>query len=137
MTTFKVSEAAALLGVSDDTIRRWADSGRLTLSPGAGGRLVVDGAELAVVAQEQAAESALATAFPSSRASARNRITGIVTRVVKDGVMAQVELQAGPFRVVSLMSREAADELELAPGSLASASIKATTVVIEVPEARK
>ena len=76
-------------------------------------------------------------AFPRSRASARNRITGIVTRVVKDGVMAQVELQAGPFRIVSLMSREAADELQLEPGTLATASVKATTGVIELPEAHK
>ena len=135
-TQFKVSEAAALLGVSDDTVRRWADAGRLTLLPGANGRALVDGLELAGLAQELAAESALAAAFPTSRASTRNRITGIVTRVLKDGVMAQVELQAGPFRIVSLMSREAADELELEPGTLASASVKATTVVIELPETR-
>ncbi len=68
-----------------------------------------------------------------TRASARNRFTGLVTNVIKDAVMTQVELQAGPFRVVSLISREAADELELAPGVLAVASIKATNVVIEVP----
>lgn len=148
---FRVSEAAALLGVSDDTIRRWADAGRLTLSPGVAtpsgksetsgasgtsgtaGPLSVDAAQLAAVAQELAAESALAAAFPATKASARNRLTGIVTKVTKDGVMAQVEMQAGPFRIVSLMSREAADELELEPGSLAVASVKATTVVIEVP----
>lgn len=135
-TQFTVGEAAALLGVSDDTVRRWADGGRLTLVPGANSRSRVDGRELAGLAQELAAESALAAAFPTSRASARNRITGIVTRVVRDGVMAQVELQAGPFRIVSLMSREAADELELEPGTLASASVKATTVVIETLEAR-
>ncbi len=129
---FRVSEAAALLGVSDDTVRRWADSGRLTLEKGANGRATVDGAELAALAQELAAESALATAFPTRKASARNRLTGIVTKVTKDGVMAQVELQAGPFRIVSLMSREAADELELEPGSLATASVKATNVVIEL-----
>ena len=131
MTKFRVSEAAALLGVSDDTIRRWADAGRLTLSKESG-RSVIEGAELAALAQEVAAESALSTAFPSSRASSRNRITGIVTRVTKDGVMAQVDMQAGPFRIVSLMSREAADELGLEPGSLATASIKATNVVIEI-----
>jgi molybdopterin-binding protein len=132
ITQFRVSEAAALLGVSDDTVRRWADSGRLTLAKAANGRATVDGAELAALAQELAAISALATAFPARKASARNRLTGIVTKVTKDGVMAQVELQAGPFRIVSLMSREAADELELEPGSLASASVKATTVVIEL-----
>jgi len=132
-TAFKVSEAAALLGVSDDTIRRWADAGRLTLSRVANGPSTIDGVELAGLAQELAAESALAEAFPAHRASARNRLTGIVTKVTRDTVMAQVEMQAGPFRVVSLMSREAADELELEPGSLAVASVKATTVVVEIP----
>lgn len=132
MTVYRVSEAAALLSVSDDTVRRWSESGRLTLSK-KDGRAVIDGAELASLAQELATDSALLTAFPSSRASARNRITGVVTRVVKDGVMAQVEMQAGPFRIVSLISREAADELGLEPGSLATASVKATNVVIEVP----
>lgn len=132
MTDFRVSEAAALLGVSDDTIRRWSESGRLALSK-KDGRAVIDGAELASLAQELAADSALSAAFPSPRASARNRITGVVTRVVKDGVMAQVEMQAGPFRIVSLMSREAADELGLEPGSLATASVKATNVVVEIP----
>ena len=134
-TQFKVSEAAALLGVSDDTVRRWADAGRLTLVSGANGRSVVDGKELAGLAQELAAESALSAAFPTSKASARNRIAGIVTKVIKDGVMAQVELQAGPFRIVSLMSREAADELELEPGTLATASVKATNVVVETLDA--
>jgi molybdopterin-binding protein len=131
MPHFRVSEAAALLGVSDDTVRRWADSGRLTLERAANGRQHIDGAELAALATELAAESALTAAFPAARSSARNRITGIVTRVVKDGVMAQVEVQAGPFRIVSLLSREAAEELGLEPGSLATASVKATNVVIE------
>ncbi|MBG6056216.1 molybdopterin-binding protein [Salinibacterium sp. CAN_S4] len=136
-TQFTVAEAAALLGVSDDTVRRWADGGRLELSTGPNGRALVDGRALAALAQELAAESALAAAFPTSKASARNRITGIVTKVTKDGVMAQVELQAGPFRIVSLMSREAADELELEPGTLATASVKATTVVVETLEAHR
>ena len=124
MTAFKVTEAAALLGVSDDTIRRWAEAGRLTLS---GSPQVVDGVELARLAQELAAEPG------ESRSSARNRFTGLVTRVVRDGVMAQVEIQAGPFRVVSLISREAADELNLEPGVLATASVKSTNVVVELP----
>lgn len=136
MTQFKVSEAAALLGVSDDTVRRWADAGRITIHHGAN-RMYIEGADLAPVAQELAAESALAAAFPTSRASARNRITGIVTKVTKDLVMAQVEMQAGPFRIVSLMSAEAATELGLEPGTLATASVKATNVVIELPEAGK
>jgi molybdopterin-binding protein len=130
MTRFTVKEAAALLGVSDDTVRRWADAGRLELT---GSPATVDGARLAALAQELAADSALADAFPHGRASARNRITGIVTKVTKDTVMAQVELQAGPFRIVSLMSAEAATELGLEPGSLATATIKATNVTVEVP----
>ncbi|MCU1410854.1 MAG: MerR family transcriptional regulator [Rhodoglobus sp.] len=133
MTDFTVKEAATLLGVSDDTVRRWADGGRLALKAGANGRSHVEGVELAALAQELAAESELAAAFPTSRASARNRITGIVTKVTKDRVMAQVEMQAGPFRIVSLMSAEAADELGLTPGTLAVASVKATTVVVELP----
>ena len=132
MTQFKVSEAAALLGVSDDTLRRWADAGRITIHKGAN-RMYVEGAELAPLAQELAAESDLAAAFPTSETSARNRITGIVTKVTKDLVMAQVEIQAGPFRIVSLMSSEAATELGLEPGSLATASVKATNVVVELP----
>lgn len=114
---FKVSEAAALLGVSDDTIRRWGDSGRLTLHRRDQAPAVIDGAELASLAREIA--------------EARNRLTGIVTRVVRDTVMAQVEIQAGPFRVVSLISREAADELGLEPGVVAVASVKATNVAVE------
>ena len=133
VTQFRVSEAAALLGVSDDTVRRWADAGRLTLTRQASGPALVDGAELASLSLELAAESALAAAFPASRASARNRLTGIVTKVTKDGVMAQVELQAGPFRLVSLMSREAADELGLETGVRAVATVKATQVSVDVP----
>lgn len=131
-SAFTVREAAALLGVSDDTVRRWADAGRLTLTKG-DGAATVPGAELAAVAQELAAGARLADAFPHARSSARNRATGIVTRVQKDGVMAQVDIQAGPFRFVSLMSREAVDELGLVPGSLAVAAVKATSVVVEVP----
>jgi molybdopterin-binding protein len=131
MTQFRVNEAAALLSVSDDTVRRWAEAGRLTLVKGDNGRSLVEGTQLAALAQELASDATLHTAFPTHKTSARNRITGIVTRVVKDGVMAQVDIQAGPFRVVSLMSREAAEELGLQIGSLATASIKATNVVVE------
>jgi molybdopterin-binding protein len=131
-TQLRVGEAAQLLGVSDDTVRRWADAGRLTLVRSGGGRLVVDGAELAALAQE------LADAPGDDRpaVSARNRMRGIVTRVVKDTVMAQVDIQAGPFRVVSLMSREAADELGLEVGTVAVASVKATHVVVGLPDPR-
>ncbi len=135
MPTFRIREAADLLGVSDDTLRRWAESGRLAVTRDGGGRTAVEGAELARFAEELAAQAPqAASGVRGVRASARNRLTGLVTRVVKDAVMAQVELQCGPFRVVSLMSREAADELGLEPGVLAVASIKSTAVVVEVPD---
>lgn len=135
VTAFRISEAATLLGVSDDTVRRWADSGRLAAHRGEHGRLVIHGPDLAELARELGASGGLA-AVPAGlgRESARNRMRGIVTRVLKDNVMAQVDLQAGPFRLVSLMSREAADELGLEPGVLAVASVKSTNVVIEVPQ---
>lgn len=126
----RVSEAAALVGVSDDTIRRWADSGRLDLVKSDAGPLVVEGAQLARLVQEQATESPLA---PTAKLSTRNRLTGIVTKVTKDTVMAQVELQAGPFRIVSLISREAVDELGIEVGTVAAASVKATSVSIALP----
>ncbi|MFD1719981.1 TOBE domain-containing protein [Amnibacterium endophyticum] len=131
----RLTDAAALLGVSDDTLRRWADSGRIGVDR-ASGPATVDGAELAGLAERIAAESPLARMQPAHGASsARNRVTGVVTRVVRGAVMAQVEVQAGPFRFVSLMSREAADELALEPGVVATASVKATTVVVERAEA--
>ncbi|HST48629.1 TOBE domain-containing protein [Jatrophihabitans sp.] len=132
MATFRVREAAALLGVSDDTVRRWAEAGRLpTVTEG--GRLAIEGAALAAFATELAGTAERPAIRPMASESARNRLVGLVTRVVRDTVMAQVELQAGPFRIVSLMSREAADELGLQPGTLAVASVKATNVVVEVP----
>jgi molybdopterin-binding protein len=130
---FKIGEAAALLGVSDDTVRRWGETGRLVVRKGAGGRQVIAGTDLLPLLEEPETASALSAAFPLAKASARNRFTGIVTAVTKDGVMAQVVIQAGPFRVVSLMSREAADELGLEPGMLAVAAAKATVVTVEVP----
>lgn len=133
MPQFRIGEAATLLGVSDDTVRRWVDAGRLPAARDAQGRLAVEGSELAAFAQQISSAPELGRSVAES---ARNRFTGLVTRVVKDGVMAQVDLQAGPFRVVSLMSREAADELGLEPGVLAVASVKSTQVVIEVPESR-
>lgn len=132
MPTYRISEVAALLGVSDDTVRRWADSGRLPTVREPGARVVVDGRALADFAVEAAADIARVADGPIVARSARNRFPGIVTRVQRDGVMAQVEILAGTFRVVSLMSREAADELQLEPGVLAVASVKSTTVVVEV-----
>lgn len=131
MPNFTVSQAAELLGVSPDTIRRWVDSGELPATRTPGGRRKVDGQALARFSTQRAEQAPA----PPVAESARNHFRGLVTRVVKDKVMAQVELQAGPFRVVSLMSREAADELELAPGMVAVASVKSTNVVIELPEA--
>jgi molybdopterin-binding protein len=132
----RVREASQLLGVSDDTLRRWADSGRVEASKDPAGRTVIDGAVLAGFAEEIAAATPDAAAVPVVRESARNRLTGLVTRVLRDTVMAQVELQCGPFRIVSLMSREAADELGLEPGVLAVAAVKSTNVVVEVPQSR-
>jgi molybdopterin-binding protein len=133
VSTFRIREAAELLGVSDDTVRRWAEAGRIPTSTD-GTRRVIDGAELARFAEELAASSERPSPRPVIGASARNRFVGLVTKVVRDTVMAQVEIQAGPHRVVSLMSREAADDLQLEPGVIAVASVKATSVVVEIFE---
>ncbi|TXK18572.1 molybdopterin-binding protein [Homoserinibacter sp. GY 40078] len=133
MSGFSVREAASLLGVSDDTVRRWAEAGRLSITTPPGGRQTIDGIELAQLAEELAAEARRGAEFPGTAMSSRNRFTGLITRVQRDGVMAQVDIQAGPFRVVSLMTREAADELALEPGMLASAVVKATSVSVQLP----
>ena len=130
MPTFTVGQAAELLGVSADTVRRWVDNGQIPAARTQGGRRRVDGAALAKFSADRAA----ATSFLPVAESARNRFPGLVTKVTKDRVMAQVEIQAGPYRVVSLMSREAADELKLVPGVLAVASVKSTNVVVEVAQ---
>ncbi|MGY4643190.1 TOBE domain-containing protein [Cellulomonas sp. URHB0016] len=134
MTHYRISEAAALLGVSDDTVRRWVDAGTLAASVDESGRSVVEGAALAAVAVERARTPQDSGAGSSS---ARNRFAGIVTALTLDTVMAQVELQCGPFRVVSLMSAEAVRELGLEVGSRASAVVKATTVVVETPRGHR
>lgn len=127
VTKFRIGEAADLLGVSADTVRRWIDSARLPASRDAHGHREINGADLAEFARVQAA----APPEGGELSSARNRLQGIVTAITIDTVMAQVDIQAGPFRVVSLMSREAVDDLELQVGSLAVAVIKSTTVVVE------
>jgi len=129
VATFRISEAAALLGVSADTVRRWIDAGRLPAERDEHGHRSVSGADLAAFARSQAAAE-----DGSGRSSARNRLRGIVTEVIRDTVMAQVEIAAGPFRLVSLMSRQAADELGLEPGVVAIAVIKSTNVVVEVAD---
>ncbi|MCE0762611.1 TOBE domain-containing protein [Pseudonocardia kujensis] len=130
MAEYRISEVAGLLGVSDDTVRRWIDAGTLPVHLDASRRKVVDGASLAAFTREHAS----AAPDPSDvHTSARNRMVGLVTEVVTDKVMAQVEMQCGPHRVVSLMSREAVEELGLQPGSLAVAVIKSTNVVVETP----
>jgi molybdopterin-binding protein len=124
-----MGQAATLLGVSPDTVRRWADSGRLQTRRTQGGHRVVSGTDLATLAS-----SLKVAPEPGSvvMQSARNHFTGIVTSVTRDKVMAQVEIQAGPHRVVSLISREAADELALEPGTLVAAVVKATNVTVEL-----
>ncbi|WP_122819293.1 TOBE domain-containing protein [Nocardioides pantholopis] len=131
MTTYRISEAADLIGVSDDTLRRWAEAGRVPTST-LGGRTVVAGRDLAELAESLARHPDREQSRAAS-VSARNRLEGIVTRVVKDTVMAQVELICGPYRLVSLMSTEAAEELGLEPGVRAIASVKSTNVVVERP----
>jgi molybdopterin-binding protein len=129
VTTFRISEAAALLGVSSDTVRRWVDAGRLAAERDEHGHRLVGGADLAAFARAR-----IEAEDGSGHSSARNRLRGIVTEVIRDAVMAQVEIAAGPYRVVSLMSRQAADELGLEPGVVAVAVIKSTNVVVELPD---
>jgi molybdopterin-binding protein len=131
VTTYRVAEAAEVLGVSDDTVRRWIDSGRVAATT-EDGLTVVLGTELAAVASSLAAELDR-TRSRAEAVSARNRMPGIVTDVRRDTVMAQVELMCGPYRIISLMSRDAADELGLEPGVRAIASVKSTNVVVERP----
>jgi molybdopterin-binding protein len=129
MSVIRVRDAADLLGVSDDTVRRWIDDGSLPVAQDQSGRKVIPGKALADFASTN---SGGAPKEPLGIASsARNRFTGLVTRVVVDGVMAQVEMKCGPFTVVSLMSADAARELKLEPGSVAVAVVKATTVIVE------
>ena len=129
MPNYRLGQAAKMLGVSADTVRRMVDDGRLVAVRSSGGQRLIDGASLARVAKPKR--------VPKSREvvaqSARNRFPGIVTRVIKDRVAAQVEIQAGPHRLVSLLTREAVDELNLKPGMPAVAVVKATNVGVELP----
>ena len=131
MATIRIREASELLGVSDDTVRRWIDTGALTAQSDESGRKVIAGADLAAFVRSNVG---LVPQDPVEVASsARNRFAGLVTKVTTDKVMAQVEMQCGPFTVVSLMSTDAVRELNLEPGSIAVAVVKATTVIVETP----
>jgi molybdopterin-binding protein len=132
---YRIAEAAAVLGVSDDTFRRWVDAGRVEASVGAKGRAEVEGVALAELARElaEAGSDGMVDARRAHAVSARNRMRGVVTGVVTDKVMAQVEMVCGPYRIVSLMSAEAATELGLTPGVIAIASVNSTNVVVELP----
>ena len=126
-----MAEAAGLVGVSDDTLRRWADAGRMATTTDREGRRVVAGAELARLAVDLGAPDR--SAGLAGARSARNRFPGIVTRVQIDGLVAVVEVQAGPHRIVSMMTSEAARELDLHPGDRAVGVVKSTQVVVETP----
>ncbi len=128
---YRVAEAAELLGVSDDTMRRWIDSGRVAANAGSG-PVEIDGADLAGLAVSLS-EQPDRDGTRASAVSARNRLSGIVVALKKDTVMAQVDMICGPYRLVSLLSAEAADELALEPGSRIVASVKSTNVVVEIP----
>ena len=128
-THIRIGQAADLLRVSPDTVRRLVDSGRIKTGRSVGGQRQIDGVALARYMAALPRQNPPAAAS----ASARNRFVGIVTRVIKDGVAAQVEMQAGPHRIVSLITRESVDQLGLKPGVVAVASVKATNVVIELP----
>jgi molybdopterin-binding protein len=133
MSQIRIRDAALFLGVSDDTVRRWIDNEVIGSAKDESGRTVVDGLDLARLARD----NAVLPADPSEVGrSARNRFVGLVTEIIMDKVMAQVELQCGPYRVVSLMSSEAVRELGLEPGSVAIAVVKATTVIVETPHER-
>jgi molybdopterin-binding protein len=131
MAQIRIRDAASFLGVSDDTVRRWITDGTLVGERDASSRTVVNGLALARLARE----NAVLPDDPSGIGrSARNRFVGLVTDIVMDTVMAQVEIQCGPHRVVSLMSSEAVRELGLELGSVAVAVVKATTVIVETPQ---
>jgi molybdopterin-binding protein len=126
----RLSEAAELLGVSADTVRRWIDDGRLPGTLTAGGQRTVARSDVTRFAAERRREG---HDRPIAAQSARNRFPGVVVDVRRDKVAAVVEMQAGPHRLVSLITREAADELGLAPGSEVICVVKATDVIIDLP----
>jgi molybdopterin-binding protein len=126
----RIGEAAARLGVSPDTLRRWAEAGRVQVELTPGGQRTVSQADVSRLAAERRREGA---DRPIVAQSARNRFPGVVTRVERDGVAAVVEVQAGPHRLVSLITREASEELALEPGDEVVCTVKSTDVMVEVP----
>lgn len=127
MAGYRIGQAADVLGVRVETLRRWERAGKLRTERTSGGQRVVPAAEVARLLAERRA------ARPSGAVSRRNAFPGMITKVTKDRVSALVEIQAGPHRVVSLITREAADELDLQPGMEAVATVKATSVMVELP----
>ena len=132
MHEFKIGEAAAVLGVSTDTVRRLAIARSVKSRRTRGGQRLVDGVSLARYLVQR---DLLPAGMARAQQSMRNRLTGIITRVVKDKVAAQVEIQVGAHRIVSLLTRESVDALGLTPGMMAIATVKATSVSVELPAA--
>ncbi|MER7047987.1 TOBE domain-containing protein [Streptomyces jumonjinensis] len=128
MHSYTIGQAAGLLGVSSDTVRRWADAGRVATHRDESGRRLVDGRDLAAFSVELAQGGG---EDEVSYTSARNAFPGIVTAVKLGDVAAQVEIQAGPHRLVSLLTREAVEELGLEVGMQATARVKSTNVHID------
>ncbi len=129
MPLYRIGQLADILGVSTDTVRRWCDEGLMETERSEGGHRMVDGRELARFVRDQD-ESSLPEELASR--SARNRLSGVVTRVERDKLTAVIELRAGRFRIISLLTREAADDLDLEEGDLATAVVKSTSVMMEV-----
>lgn len=134
-TSVRIGRAAEMLGVSVDTVRRWIDDGRLTAQRSESGQRVVpiDALQALLAARRQARPDARTDLEATSASSARNRFAGVVTRVERDGVAAVVEVQAGPHRLVSLMTAEAVEELGLEVGSEAVCVVKSTNVIVQLP----
>ncbi|GAX56160.1 TOBE domain-containing protein [Streptomyces olivochromogenes] len=131
MPSYSIGQAARLLRVSPETVRRWADGGRLPMGRDGSGNRVIDGVGLARFARARAVEDERGTVGGGPPTSVRNAFTGIVTALTVDDVVAQVEIQAGPHRVVSLVTREAVEELDLSVGVTVTARVKSTSVHVD------
>ncbi|MFF3753515.1 molybdopterin-binding protein [Streptomyces sp. NPDC002018] len=134
MPSYSIGQAAGLLGVSPETVRRWADSGQLSMERDGSGNRVIDGVGLAAFAKERAV--GLHPVPGEAQTSVRNAFAGIVTAVVLDDVVAQVEIQSGPHRLVSLVTREAVEELDIQVGATVTARVKSTHVHVDRPGER-